>query len=186
MNAAGGIAHAQSLPVQDCGEFPPEGARVTRTPRGWQLEHVQVVPRELSEVYPFFERPENLERITPPWLAFRILTPSPVPMHVDARIDYRVVLFGIPVRWRTRIARHEPGVAFTDEQESGPFALWHHVHEFREHSRGTWMLDRVDFRPRFGPLGTIAQHLFVGRLVRRIFAYRRRRIAEIFASGGGA
>jgi len=156
-----------------------EGSTLTRIDRGWRFEHVHIIARPLSEVFPFFERPENLGAITPPWLRFRILTPTPVPMHVDARIDYRLALFGVPLRWRTRIVRHEPGRAFVDEQESGPFALWHHTHEFRAHPRGTWMLDRVDFRAPLGPIGTVAHHLFVGRLVRRIFEHRRARIAEI-------
>lgn len=158
----------------------PEGMRTSSTANGWRLEHVQIVARPPSEVFPFFERPENLERITPNWLAFRILTPSPVPMATDARIDYRVALFGVPVRWRTRITDYESGRGFTDEQESGPFALWSHVHEFREHPLGTWMRDRVDYRPRFGPLGTLAQHIFVGRLVRRIFTHRRACIDAMF------
>ncbi len=158
----------------------PEGVRTSRTASGWRFEHVQIVPRPPSEVFPFFERPENLERITPRWLAFRILTPSPVRMHTGARIEYRVALFGVPVRWRSRITSYEPGRGFTDEQESGPFALWNHVHEFREHPLGTWMLDRVDYRPRFGLLGTLAQYLFVGRLVRRIFEHRRVCIGEMF------
>ncbi len=164
--------------------LPSNGSNLSRIERGWRLEHVQVIARPLEEVFPFFERPENLESITPPWLRFRILTPSPVPMHVDARIDYRLALFGVPLRWRTRIVRHEPGRAFVDEQESGPFALWHHTHEFRRHPRGTWMLDRVDFRAPLGPVGTLAHHLFVGRLVSRIFAHRRARIAEILESDG--
>lgn len=163
----------------------PEGMRTSRIASGWRFENVQVVARPLGEVFPFFEQPENLERITPRWLAFQILTPSPVPMRTDARIDYRVALFGIPVRWRSRITGYESGRGFTDVQEVGPFALWNHVHEFREHPLGTSMLDRVDYRPRFGLLGTLAQHLFVGRLVRRIFEHRRACIDEMFGADSG-
>jgi len=171
--------------VNDAALLAPadDATRLARIDRGWRLESVQVVERPLDEVFPFFERPENLEAITPPWLNFRILTESPVPMHVDARIDYRLSLFGVPLRWRTRIVRHEPGRAFVDEQESGPFALWHHTHEFRSHPRGTWMLDRVDFRAPLGPIGTLAHHLFVGRLVQRIFEHRRARIVELLERG---
>lgn len=151
-----------------------------RCERGWRLERVQILPSALEDVFPFFERPENLEALTPPYLRFEILTARPVPMHLDARIEYRIRLFGVPMRWRTRIAAYEPGRRFVDVQESGPYALWEHTHEFERHPRGTRMFDRVDYRPRFGPLGTLARGLFVARMVERIFDFRARAVAERF------
>jgi hypothetical protein len=38
-------------------------------------------------------------------------------LHVDARIEYRIRIRGIPVRWRTRIAEWQPLVRFVDEQD---------------------------------------------------------------------
>jgi hypothetical protein len=150
-----------------------------RADGAWRLEARQLVRRPLAEVWPFFERPENLQAITPGWLSFQILTPSPVSMHEGAVIDYRLRLFGLPVAWRTRITRHEPGVAFVDEQERGPFALWRHLHEFHAHPAGTLVLDRVDHRPPLGALGTLAELVFVQRLVERTFRFRQERIAAL-------
>ena len=45
----------------------------------------QTVSAPLADVFNFFEKPENLARITPAWLDFRILTPSPVPMCQDRK-----------------------------------------------------------------------------------------------------
>lgn len=161
------------------GAADPQRATLVRTSTGWRFEQTQIVARPLDVVYAYFERPENLETITPPWLRFRIRTPSPVPMHVDARIDYALSLYGVPMRWRTRITEHRPGAGFVDEQEEGPFALWRHEHAFAPHERGTSVTDRVDFRPPLGVVGTVAHHVFVGSFVRRIFEYRRGRIAEV-------
>lgn len=151
-----------------------------RCERGWRLERAQVLPVPIEQVFPFFERPENLEALTPEFLRFEILTPRPVPMHLDARIEYRIRLFGIPMRWRTRITAYEPGKSFVDVQESGPYALWEHTHTFERLPRGTLMRDRVDYRPRFGPLGTLARGIFVARMVERIFDHRARAVAEHF------
>ena len=80
------------------------------------FERTQWVPASIDETFAFFADAANLESITPPWLHFRILTPLPIDMREGALIEYQLKLHGLPVHWRTRISRWEPGVAFIDEQ----------------------------------------------------------------------
>ena len=67
------------------------------------LEQAQLVPRPRPEVFAFFADARNLERLTPPFLRFQILTPAPIELRPGALIDYRLSLFGLPFRWRTEI-----------------------------------------------------------------------------------
>ncbi len=147
----------------------------------YRLEQSQFVPRRREEVFPFFADASNLERITPPFLHFHILSPPPNPIEAGTLIDYRLRLYGVPVYWRTRIETFEPPCSFVDIQLSGPYRLWHHRHEFIEVSGGTEMRDIVDYQIPFGPLGDIARSLFVRRSLKQIFDYRRTVIAEIFS-----
>jgi len=98
------------------------------------LERWQRIPRRRDEVFAFFADASNLEAITPPFLHFRILSPLPIEMRPGARIDYALSLGGVPLMWRTRITEWEPGVIFVDEQETGPYRLWRHTHQFEEQS----------------------------------------------------
>lgn len=141
-----------------------------------RLTRSQWIARPVPEVFAFFADAANLEAITPPFLRFRIVTPVPIEMRVGARIDYRLSLWGVPLRWRTQISTWEPGARFVDEQESGPYALWHHLHEFEAEAGGTRMRDTVTYRLPLGPLGDMVHALWVKRQLATIFDYRRQAI----------
>jgi len=72
------------------------------------LERTQVVPRPRAEVFPFFADAANLERLTPPFLAFEILTPTPIEMRPGTLIDYRIKVTGIAMK----APRVRPGFAW--------------------------------------------------------------------------
>jgi ligand-binding SRPBCC domain-containing protein len=146
-----------------------------------RLTRSQLIQRPLPEVFAFFADAANLEALTPAFLRFRILTPVPIEMRVGARIDYRLSLWGVPVSWRTRISAWEPMLRFVDEQEAGPYAHWHHLHEFEAEGNATRVRDEVTYRLPFGPLGELAHALWVRRQLRTIFDFREQAIAELMA-----
>jgi ligand-binding SRPBCC domain-containing protein len=145
-----------------------------------ELRRSQILPRPLGEVFAFFSDAANLERITPGFLHFKILTPLPIHMQPGTLIDYRIRICGIPRRWRTLIEEYEPGRRFVDVQLKGPYALWRHRHEFEEVPGGTRVSDVVHYRLPLGPLGLLAHALFVRRMLREIFDFRQRAMVEIF------
>lgn len=134
-----------------------------------------------ARVFDFFSKAENLGLITPPEMAFRILSPLPIDMRVGALIDYRIGLHGIPMTWRTRITRWVPGVEFEDEQLRGPYAKWVHRHTFRDaDDGGTIVDDEVRYRLPLGVLGNLV-HFIVRKQLERIFAYRTERVKALVA-----
>ncbi len=149
-----------------------------------RLVRSQWVPRPLEEVFAFFEDPSNLAKLTPGDLGFEITTPGPLVMEAGARIDYVVRPFGVPCRWRTRIETYERSRRFSDVQERGPYALWHHTHEFASERGGTRMTDTVRYRLPFEPFGALAAPL-VERELKRIFDFRAAAVAALFPAHGG-
>jgi ligand-binding SRPBCC domain-containing protein len=156
------------------------------THKSYQLERTQIVPLPVEKVFAFFADAGNLERITPPFLHFHILTPLPIQMGPGTLIDYRLQLFHLPFRWRTRIETFEPGRRFIDVQLSGPYRRWHHLHEFFTVPEGALVRDVVDYALPFGPLGVIAHGLFVQRTLQQIFDHRQKRVTELLVEKEGA
>ena len=139
------------------------------------------VPLPRSQVFAFFAEAGNLERLTPPELKFRILTPTPIAMRPGALIDYALSLFGVRFSWRSEITVWEPETRFVDIQVRGPYAEWVHTHTFEDVPGGTRIRDHVRYRLPLAPLGNIALPVVRVQL-RRIFDYReavtRRLMAE--------
>jgi ligand-binding SRPBCC domain-containing protein len=148
----------------------------------YTLEREQMIPRSRSETFAFFGDAFNLERITPPFLRFRILTEPPIAMKAGTIIEYRLQLFGIGFGWRTLIEEWSPEHSFVDRQIDGPYALWHHTHTFQEiGSCTTLMRDRVMYRIPYGLIGRMANMLFVKKSLDNIFDYRARMTAKLLA-----
>ena len=156
-------------------------ARAVRT-----LYRRQWVPSPLETVFEFFERPENLMLITPPWLGLRLRTPGSLTMHAGLVIDYHVRVLGWTTRWRSVIAEYDPPNSFRDVQVTGPYRRWDHLHRFRRDEGGTAIQDLVVYEPPLGPLGGLLDVLVIRRQLAAIFEYRRQRIEALFGAGAAA
>lgn len=141
----------------------------------------QFLPRSLEEVFDFFSRAENLEKITPPWLHFKILSVSTPQIEKGTLIDYQLRIHGIPVRWRTEIQKWNPPLCFQDSQIRGPYRKWEHTHYFREVSGGSEMIDEVVYRLPMGALGSFIAGAWVRHDVEGIFKFRSQKVLEFLS-----
>jgi ligand-binding SRPBCC domain-containing protein len=165
-----------------------------RTAMPNQLKFEQWVPFPLDRVFAFFSDPQNLPRLMPAASDTRIdqltrVPPSFAPLAgegtggaagVGSTIITSFRLFPLlPFRaqWIARITEFEWNHHFADVQDKGPFKRWHHRHEFTAETRngvkGTLVRDAIDYKVGFGPLGRIANALFVRRQMENTFSQRQ-------------
>lgn len=147
----------------------------------YTLECEMVTRASLRDTFAVFENPYNLARITPPGLAFKILTKDLV-MRRGAEIDYELRWLGLPLRWQTLITAYDPPREFVDEATRSPYRFWRHRHTFRSSPDGTVVADRVDYALPLGWMGRVAHAAVVSRQLRRIFEYRQQAIAQLLGA----
>ncbi len=168
------------------------------------LHTTQWVPFPVELVFAFFANPQNLPHLMPKWQqarieASRLVSPEPRPIAQDPSLRFQSPAAGsgsemdisfrpvprLPLRigWVARITEFVWNNHFCDEQVSGPFASWNHCHrilpETRDGVPGTLIADQVEYTLPLGPLGTVANSLFVERQMKSTFAYRQRQLEQI-------
>lgn len=156
---------------------------VQAAPEGTLFEREAVIGRPLAEVFAFFSNPANLAELTPPEMHFRMTDISTEAIGEGTRIDYALRVKLLPLKWTSLIQEWEPPFRFVDVQLSGPYKSWVHEHTFEDLGDETLVRDRVWYRV---PGGALIDKLFVRRDIERIFAYRTKRLRELFGADGAA
>jgi ligand-binding SRPBCC domain-containing protein len=152
----------------------------------YRLRREQFVPRPLEEVFEFFSDARNLQKITPSWLSFQVLTSGKIDIRTGTLLDYLLQWYGFPIKWQTEIVTWNPPHDFTDVQIRGPYKLWRHTHTFTAETGGTQMVDLVNYELPLGILGAMARTLAVRRDLERVFDYRQEAIAALFPAIDGS
>jgi len=148
----------------------------------YQLHRIQQLPCDVETAWKFFSSPHNLSLITPKEMKFTVLSDlSDDSLYEGMLIDYTVSpLFGIPLRWQTRITQVDDGKYFMDVQQIGPYRHWMHFHEFIPNEKGVLMKDTVVYDLPWGIFGSIAHTLLVRSKLKTIFDYRHKILDILF------
>lgn len=148
----------------------------------YRLYKRQELSVNIDNAWDFFSSPENLKKITPPYMGFEIITNlGKNEMHSGMIIEYIVrPILNIPFRWVTEITHVEEKHFFVDEQRFGPYKFWHHLHRFTIENGKVVMEDIVNYALPFGVFGRIAHFLFIRKRIEEIFNYREQILSSYF------
>lgn len=96
-------------------------------------------------------------------------------------VTWEAVHFGIKQRLTAEVTVMEKPYMFVDVMVKGAFQSFVHTHRFVEGINGTFMIDRFEYKSPLGPVGVIADKLFLERYMRTFIETRSeelKRIAE--------
>ncbi|RAP32524.1 TIGR01777 family protein [Candidatus Marinamargulisbacteria bacterium SCGC AG-410-N11] len=145
-----------------------------------RIHVMQYINQSPEKVFSFFSDATNLERITPSFLNFKILSQSTPNIESGTVFNYKLRVRGIPLKWQSLILDWTPISLFSDTQTKGPYRVWHHTHHFTPIKSGTLIEDDVYFAiPRI-PLIDMVAIQFVSRDVKSIFNHRKKMIPVLF------
>ncbi|MCF6476122.1 cyclase [Nonomuraea sp. MG754425] len=96
------------------------------------------------------------------------------------QVTWRARHFGRTWHLTSVISACEPPSSFVDEQASGPFRRWRHLHTFEPAHDGaaTLMTDVVDFAAPVPPLGALAEVLVLRRHLKGLILLRNAHIQD--------
>ncbi|MBK9322289.1 MAG: TIGR01777 family protein [Bdellovibrionaceae bacterium] len=140
----------------------------------------QYLSQSPEQIFPFFSEAKNLQKITPPFLNFKILEQPSGSLFQGAEIRYSIKIHGVPMEWITVIEDWNPPFKFIDTQKKGPYKFWHHTHEFIPFAGGTLVVDRVRYRLPLGIFGGVVAGNLVKKDIQGIFNFRRKYFFENF------
>jgi len=94
-------------------------------------------------------------------------------------VTWEAVHFGIKQRLTAKVTYMEKPNKFVDIMVKGAFHSFVHTHEFLEKGEGTIMIDRFQYKSPFGPIGVLADKLFLERYMREFIASRAKALRDI-------
>lgn len=148
----------------------------------FQYKTIQIINKPIKEVFSFFEDPDNLEKITPTNLGFKIKTPKPLVMKEGAEFEYTIRLGIIRFPWKTLITIYDPPNKFQDIQKYGPYKKWEHTHEFIDLGSKTKVIDIVEYDLHFNLLKLLINKFYVKKNIEKIFHFRSSKLTNIFSN----
>ncbi|MGD6968597.1 SRPBCC family protein [Rossellomorea vietnamensis] len=97
-------------------------------------------------------------------------------------VTWEAVHLGVKQRLTAKITQMEKPSQFVDIMVKGAFHSFEHTHLFIEKDGGTLMIDRFHYTSPFGPLGILADKLFLENYMRRFIASRAEALKEMAES----
>ncbi|WP_080846270.1 SRPBCC family protein [Cytobacillus gottheilii] len=94
-------------------------------------------------------------------------------------VTWEATHFGIKQRLTAKVTVMEKPHKFVDVMVTGAFHSFVHTHQFIEEAGGTMMIDKFQYKSPFGPIGVVADKLFLEKYMTAFIASRAKALKKI-------
>ncbi|MEI2468015.1 SRPBCC family protein [Peribacillus frigoritolerans] len=94
-------------------------------------------------------------------------------------VTWEAIHFGIKQRLEAKVTLMEKPNKFVDIMVKGAFHSFVHTHHFKEEPGGTIMMDTFQYKSPFGPIGVLADKLFLEKYMRAFIVSRAKALKKI-------
>ncbi|MED3786776.1 SRPBCC family protein [Peribacillus frigoritolerans] len=94
-------------------------------------------------------------------------------------VTWEAIHFGIKQRLKAKVILMEKPNKFVDIMVKGAFHSFVHTHQFKEEQGGTIMMDTFKYKSPFGPIGVLADKLFLEKYMRAFIVSRAKALKKI-------
>lgn len=94
-------------------------------------------------------------------------------------VTWEATHFGIKQRLTAKVIHMEKPTVFVDIMVKGAFRSFTHTHQFKEEKGGTIMIDTFEYTSPFGPIGVIADKLFLEKYMTNFISSRAKELKKI-------
>ena len=147
----------------------------------YKLTGKVILPISIEEAWDFFSNPNNLSKIMPTNMGFKVIEGATLPLYEGQIIAYTVTPLPLfKTSWVSEINHINKPHFFVDTQLEGPYKIWHHKHFLKEIDGGTEITDVVHYQVPFGLLGRLLHPIIIKPKLNKIFKHREQQIAQLF------
>lgn len=132
------------------------------------------LPVPLEEAFAWFEKPGAFDRLLPPFMPVRILSPL-TRLKLGEKVHFKYCFLNdIGIESIHQITHLEKNDSFVDVQIKGPFSSWKHLRKFRKKDEHHTVIEEiVEYKI---PVESILGHLLNGKIAKKLtqlFNYRQ-------------
>lgn len=94
-------------------------------------------------------------------------------------VTWEATHFGIKQKLTAKVTQMEKPTLFVDIMIKGVFHSFTHTHQFKEEKDGTLMIDTFEYKSPLGPLGVVADKLFLEKYMTDFIITRAKELKRI-------